>query len=174
MIPSQTAEPNAVSTRQPPEIRLGYTYQRPDGNRYLPGRGSVPETAPLYIPLGGMPQWLVAAPAGDASIWVAVLEAGSVQAFSIADGQVQDQPITPGILQPGMPSLLMLTDGSATLVSSLDTKSSNLTSPVVLQPSGNMAYIQSNGDLVVRIGGQSTVLPLNALPDARLLTDEDE
>ena len=69
---------------------------------------------------------------------------------------------------------MMLTDGSATLVSSLDTKSSNLTSPVVLQPSGNMAYIRSNGDLVVRIGGQSTVLPLNALPDARLLTDEDE
>ena len=174
MIPSQTAEPNAVSTRQPPEIRLGYTYQRPDGNRYLPGRGSVPETAPLHIPLGGRPQWLVAAPAGDASIWVAVLEDGSVQAFSIADGQVQDQPITPGILQPGMPPLLMLTDGSATLVPSLDTKSSNLTSPVVLQPSGNMAYIRSNGDLVVRIGGQSTVLPLNALPDARLLTDEDE
>ena len=174
MIPSQTVEPNAVSTRQPPEIRLGYTYQRPDGNRYLPGRGSVPETAPLHIPLGGRPQWLVAAPAGDTSIWVAVLEDGSVQAFSIADGQVQDQPITPGILQPGMPPLLMLTDGSATLVSSLDTKSSNLTSPVVLQPSGNMAYIRSNGDLVVRIGGQSTVLPLNALPDARLLTDEDE
>jgi len=37
-----------------------------------------------------------------------------------------------------------------------------------------MAYIRSNGDLVVRIGGRSTVLPLNALPDARLLTDEDE
>jgi len=173
IVPSQKAESNAVSTR-PPEIRLGYTYQRPDGNRYLPGRGSLPEAAPLHIPLRGRPKWLVAAPAGDASIWVAVLEEGSVQAFSIADGQVQDHPITPGILPPGMPPLLMLTDGGATLVSSLDANSSNLTSPVVLQPSGNMAYIRSNGDLVVRIGGQSTVLPLNALPDARLLTDEDE
>ena len=73
-----------------------------------------------------------------------------------------------------MPPLLMLTDGGATMVSSLDANSSNLTSPVLLQPSGNMAYIRSNGDLVVRIGGRSTVLPLNALPDARLLTDEDE
>ena len=173
IVPSQKAESNAVSTR-PPEIRLGYTYQRPDGNRYLLGRGSLPEAAPLHIPLRGRPKWLVAAPAGDASIWVAVLEDGSVQAFSIADGQVQDHPITPGILPPGMPPLLMLTDGGATLVSSLDANSSNLTSPVVLQPSGNMAYIRSNGDLVVRIGGQSTVLPLNALPDARLLTDEDE
>ena len=174
MIPSQMAEPNVVSTRQPPEIRLGYTYQRSDGNRYLPGRGGLPEVAPLHIPLGGRPIWLVAAPAGDASIWVAVLEDGSVQAFSIADGQVQDQPITPRILPPGMPPLLMLTDGGATLVSSLDANSSNLTTPMVLQPSGNMAYVRSNGDLVVRIGGRSTVLPLNALPDARLLTDEDE
>ncbi len=174
MIPSQMAEPNAVSTRQPSEIRLGYTYQRSDGNRYLPGRGSLPEVAPFHIPLGGRPIWLVAAPAGYANIWVAVLEDGSVQAFSIADDQVQDHPITPGKLQPGMPPLLMLTDGGATMVSSLDANSSNLTSPVLLQPSGNMAYIRSNGDLVVRIGGRSTVLPLNALPDARLLTDEDE
>ena len=164
MIPSQMAEPNAVSTRQPPEIRLGYTYQRPDGNRYLPGHDSLPEATPLHIPLGGRPKWLVAAPAGDASIWVAALEDGSVQAFSIADGRVQDQPITPGILPPRMPQLLMLMDGSATLVSILDTDSSILTSPVVLQPSGNMAYIRPNGDLVVRIGGRFTILPLNAPP----------
>jgi hypothetical protein len=111
---------------------------------------------------------------GDASIWVAVLEDGSVQAFSITDGQVQTQAISPDKLPAGMPPLLMVTDGIPTLVTAQEFNSSPFTAPAVLQPPGDLAFVRPNGDLIVRRGGQSTVLPLDALPDARLLTDEDD
>ena len=174
VIPSLTGEAIAAPTQHPPKIKLGYTHHQPDGNRYLPGRGGLPGDGPLHIPLLGKPKWVVAAPLGDASIWAAILNDGTVQAFSVPGGQVKDQPISPVKLPPGMPPLLMVADGVPTLVSGVDPNSSNLTTPVVLRPSGNMAFVRSNGDLVVRTAGESTILQLNALPDARLLTDEDE
>jgi hypothetical protein len=109
-----------------------------------------------------------------ASIWVAVLEDGSVQAFSIADGKVQAQAISPENLPAGMPPVLMVADGLPTLVTGQEFNSSPLTAPALLQPPEDLAFVRPNGDLVVRRSSRSTVLPLDALPDARLLTDEDD
>ena len=153
---------------------FGYTHQRPDGNRYVAGSGGLPGISPLQVPLQGSPKWVVGAPMGDASIWVTVLEDGKVHAFSIAKGQVRDQPISPRKLPPGTPPLLMVSNGIPTLLSVSSSNSSPYTTPVVLQQPGDSAFVQDDGDLVVKIAGLSTVLPLNALPDARLVTDEED
>ena len=47
------------------QLQFGYTHQRPDGNRMMLGRGSLPEVSPIDIPLTGSPEWVVAAPVGS-------------------------------------------------------------------------------------------------------------
>ena len=174
IIPTQTGEPDSGPVSSPLETSFGYTHQRPDGNRYLLGRGGLPGVSPLHITLQGRPKWVAAARMDYASICVAVLEDGSVQAFSIADGKVQAQAISPENLPAGMPPVLMVADGLPTLVTGQEFNSSPLTAPALLQPPEDLAFVRPNGDLVVRRSSRSTVLPLDALPDARLLTDEDD
>lgn len=174
IIPTQTGNPGSIPASTHSATSFGYTHKRPDGNRYLLGRGGLPEVQPLHIALQGRPKWIAAAPLDDASIWVAVLDDGSVQAFSITGRQVQDQVISPKKLPAGMPPLLMVAAGLSSLVTAQEFNSSIFTTPAVLQPPGDIEFIRPNGDLVVRRSGRSTVLPLDALPDARLLTDEDD
>ena len=56
------------------EVRSGdtqmaaHTHYRADGNRLFDGWGILPEAPPLYIPLDGVPEWLVAASTGQSSI----------------------------------------------------------------------------------------------------------
>lgn len=73
--------PTLVSASAPASEAWGYTYQRPDGNRLVTGKGTLPQVEPLGIPLHGQPQWLVAAPMSQGSMWVAILTDGRVQAF---------------------------------------------------------------------------------------------
>ena len=47
----------------------GITYQQQDGNRFVNGKGGLPEVEPVDIALGGTPVWLVAAPMREGSIW---------------------------------------------------------------------------------------------------------
>lgn len=44
-----------------PMVYYGYTYQQPDGNRYVIGQGTLPESVPLDVELNSMPLWVVAA-----------------------------------------------------------------------------------------------------------------
>jgi len=49
---------------------------------------------------------------------------------------------------------------------------SPLTHPVLINERGHLATIETNGDLIIQKGEESFSLPVNALPDARLLVDE--
>ncbi|MCH7712861.1 MAG: hypothetical protein IIC99_04465 [Chloroflexi bacterium] len=149
-----------------------YTHHRSDGNRFVSGRGSLQRAAPVDIPLAGVPRWLVAAPFGAGVLWVAVLEDGRVQGFLVIGKAVSEQPITPKRLPPGMPPVLKVVDGQAELLTPSGAAASPLTPPAVLQPNGGIAYLEAGGGLVLS-DGPSSRLPVNALPDARLLTGEN-
>lgn len=126
----------------------------------------------MDIPLAGVPQWLVAAPSGDAGIWVAALEDGRLQAFHVFEGGYEALPITPEFLQPGTPPLLKVEDGIPSLVTALDGTASPYSHPISLPDGGYLvAYIGENGDLVIRDGIEETLLAVDALPDARILVD---
>ncbi len=173
-MPGQGEATPAVQVGRVEPLRFGYTHQRPDGNRMMLGRGALPEASPIDILLEGTPQWVVAAPVGSDSLWVAVLDNGRVQAFRIEGAQAREVSISPEQLPPGMPPLLRIADDRPTLVTAPDALASPVTPPVVLQPSGRLAFIQSNGDLVIRNDAETALLALNTLPDGRLLTDERE
>ena len=126
----------------------------------------------MDIPLGGKPAWLVAAPGDSGSIWVAVLEDGRVEAYLVTGEEYERVMITPDHLPPGMPPLLMVAGDYPRLIVG-PSDSASFTHPVMLagQPE-TMAYIAKNGDLVIRANEEIARLPVNGLPDARLLIDE--
>jgi hypothetical protein len=168
--------PGEVSAPSPgmESMAVGYTYLRPDGNRLVEGQGNLPEARVLDIGLEGTPQWVVAAPSGRGSAWAVVLEDGRVQAFRVVEGKSAPVPIMPQSLPPGTPPVLVVEGGlRLRLANLLEGDASQLTHPAMLE-GGRLAYVAGNGDLVLRKGEQTERLAVQALPDARLLADEEE
>jgi endonuclease YncB( thermonuclease family) len=156
---AEPAPANAL-TSAPVDEAWGYTHQRPDGNRLVPGKGALPGVEPLDIPLDGRPQWLVAAPMGEGSVWVAVLADGRVRAFHVVGGGVTPIAIEPDRLPPGMPPLLQVTDDVPGLVANPTGQASPLTHPVALPATwGQLAFIETDGDLVIWDGGEVGRIP---------------
>lgn len=151
-------------------VSLGLTYQQPDGNRLVQGRGGQPAGPPLDIALQGEPRWVVAAPAEGGSVWAVVLDDGRVQGFLVTGGEAA--PVDLGVerLPPGMPPLLQVTNAVPRLVPP-PPDASPLSHPLPLA-GGRLAYITFNGDLVLWDGAELGRLPIDALPDARLVADE--
>jgi hypothetical protein len=170
--PIQTAQsdPNQEPV---PQTAYGYTYHRPDGNRYVTGSAPLHLSEPVDIPLAGKPAWLVGAEGTQGVVWAVVLDNGRVQAFQFDQGTYQEISIAPDKLSPGEPPLLVLRDGIPSLVTAPEDSASKLTHPAVL-PDGKIAYIEENGDLVIWKDGEIGRLPVNALLDARLLVDEND
>ena len=137
--------------------------------------GRLPGLQSLEIPLDGIPEWLVAAADADRTVWAAVLEDGSVQAFSLSDGDFKEIKISPKRLPPGMPPLLKVEDGRAEILTAPDEIASILTHPAVLDNLGeSIGFIVVNGDVAIwEHGVEVARLDVNALPDARLLVDEN-
>ena len=157
------------------EPAFGYTYHSPDGNRLVQGAGALPGSTPVDVPLRGIPKWIAAAQDGDTSVWAVVLEDGEVQAFALEGGGIREIDITPRRLPPGAPPLLKVQGGTAEMVTVGDVKASPLSHPAVLDQYGEtLAYIDKNGAVVISENGEETDrLKVNALPDARLIVDEN-
>lgn len=178
--PTITDSPVASSTPTPSStpsaeasVSYGFTYHRPDGNRFVSGRGDLPGIRPVDIPLAGEPNWVVAAPSGDTGIWVTALSDGRLQAFHVFQGEYETLPITPENLTPGTPPLLKVTNGIPSLVTPPSAAASPYSHPVSLSTvTEQVAFIGENGDVVISNGIEEKRLAVDALPDARLLLDE--
>ena len=164
--------PGPSSLLQPREI--SYTYQRSDGNRVVEGQGVLPQVTPLDVLLSGQPSWVVGAPIAAGILWIAVLENGEVQAFEVADGVATPRDFSPQLLPPGMPPALAILDGEVSFLTVPDNAASVTTNPVRLPASGRTAYIESSGAIVIGKGSAWERFSVNALPDGRLLVDEND
>jgi hypothetical protein len=175
-----TRPPQNIATFTPPEaISLttiyGYTHQRPSGNRYVEGRGNFPNAVTLDIDLSGVPLWLVAAPFGAGSVWAVALEDGTTQAFLVLDGRAVAMNITPESLPAGAPPVLAVAGDEVYLLAAPTDKASESTHAVPLGGPGRSVFIDHKGDLVLWQNGSETArLAVDALPDARLLVDDQE
>ena len=145
-----------------------------DGNRLAAGRGGLPAAEVLDIALDGLPVWVVAAPAGRGSAWMVALEDGRVQTFRVVDGRSAPVPLEASILPVGTPPVLAIEeDLRPRLANVVGGDASALSHPVLLADE-RLVYIAADGDLVLLDSGGSQRLGINALPDARILVDEDE
>lgn len=161
------------------DLTLGYTYHRPDGNRYLGGAGALPGVEPVDIPLRGRPLWVNGAADGTAVYWLVVLQDGGVQAFRVVEGEVAELEeiwvrrgggetavvLDAFRLDPIAPPLVGVAAGRLFLLLPPPEAPTLPTHPILL-PDGEVAYL--GADQVVL--GETTVA-VDPLPDGRLLGD---
>jgi hypothetical protein len=168
-IPSQTTE-------IPSEIFFGFTYQKPDGNRVVPGTGNLPNQTPMEIKLSGKPIWIVGTPFQNEVLWSVVLEDGRTVSYLTSEQGVVETSSKPSALPPGMPPLLVSSSDQYSLIIAPVEDQSPLTHPNYLPQSDQRAYITKNGDLkfIDSADRLVTILDVNALPDARILSDEQD
>ncbi|MDP6713109.1 MAG: hypothetical protein QF368_00590 [SAR202 cluster bacterium] len=168
--------PTALPTAEPVEEELmpaGYTYVQHDGNRIVEGRGSMPDAQPIDVPLDGEPQWVVAVTSEGGSLWAVALDDGRLLYFQVSGRQVTEVDMSPGRLSAAMPPALSVDDsGNVALVTADTEDASPASHPVPIEGGKGRAYIDTDGNLVVRKSTGETRLPVNALPDARILVDE--
>jgi len=136
------------------------------GNHYITGKMDIQTASVIDIPLKGIPIWLVGAAMDDGALFVAVMEDGKASAFKVKGQAYEPAEIMPAQLPAGMPPLLITSNNKSQLVSPSN-DASLLTNPILF--GGKLVYIASNGDLAIK----DARLPVNALPDSRILVDEN-
>jgi len=173
--PALTSSPPQIGQSAAPPSpasgpKLGLTYQSADGNRFVSGKIDLRHTTPLDIPLQGKPVWVVSAQYLEGSLWVAALESGEIEAFTILDGEVSRFSIAPATLPPGMPPVLV-TDGKEAYLANLGAANeSSLTHPLPLPDFGISVHILADGGISVQ-GTQSMLFNQQALLDTRIVSD---
>lgn len=154
---------------------LAYTHQQADGNRVVEGQVDLPNSSHIDITLLGKPEWLVASNTIAGPVWAAVLENGMVQAFTYSNGNITEIKISPEKIHTDSPPLLMIKDQEAFIVAPGLSNESLLTPPIILASSGRNVFVDNRGDLVIRVNEKELKrFELNAIPDARLIMDENE
>ena len=149
---------------------ISQTFHQPDGNRLANGFADLSKLSVVDIPLSERPSWLVGAPFENGALWVVIHESGLVEAFKTSGISWKSVVVTPGILPPGMPPLLRVRNDKAELIVPPNDASTN-THAALVGDSNALTYINFSGDLVVESKGAHVSLPVNALPDARIVSD---
>ncbi len=164
---SSIAAANGLSSTQ-----VGLTYQSLDGNRYLAGRGALPGARVVDVSLHKPIEWIVGVPVGNDSLWVAVLNDGSVRALSLQAGSARSIPNFEPSRLAGPPVLIR--QGRQVAVTAPAEDGSPLSHAVPLPRQERLAFVSRRGRLgfATPWGGQRSELALLALPDARVLADE--
>ncbi len=176
--PSETIPLLNISAKEAeitPLKAIGLTYHSPDGNRLVNGKGDLPNSIPIDIPLNGIPVWLVAVSTQEGSLWAAVLDDGRIQAFHVVDRNYTPVELSTNDLPIGTPPLLTFQNGNYSLMPPIVGIGSLITHPIPLTGTFSFSYINGTGRLVFENPrGRSANLPTNALPDARILVEQNE
>ena len=169
---------NAVPSGQgditlPPEPNSSYavTYHGLDGNRVLAGKGS-DHIETIDITLQGKPVWIVASAYQKSSIWYVILENGQWQAFQITRNSVQELRPSINSLPGGMPPVLIV-DEEHSYLPIPPGNASILTHSIFLQ-NGVEVFIDGDQQLHLKSENDEILNGVKALPDARILADEND
>lgn len=164
-----TPSPEAAAPRES-EQAIALTHQRLDGNRLVSGSGGS-TTEPVDIPLAGKPVWVVGIQSQGGSVWAAALEDGEAQAFRIEGKNVSEIKLNISKLPAGMPPVLEIAGNRSELLHPFPV-ASDFTNPIRLED-GAQAYVDKRGQLRLVRQDEQYILAVDALPDARILADEE-
>lgn len=175
--PDSGATPAAGGGASVPAGAVGYTFTRADGNRVVDAPAALPATEPVDVPLDEPPSWVAGVPldagsasaSASASLWVAVGER-TVAGVRLVDGESARVDVAtagvpagaPPALAPAPPRLLALPDGAP------------LSHPTLVPnaPGGPaLVGVDGRGGLLVADDAGLRRLAVDALPDARVVTD---
>lgn len=164
-----SASPVATTAAPTGETPLQYTTNHNvDGNRYVAGRGRLDVAEPTDVPLGGTPAWVVGVPTRGGTVWVVALESGALVSVAAPGGE----PEQFGELPAGAPPALAISpEGNPTLVRAASRWGAPATHPVLL-PDLRVAWVESDGSLHIEGADGEIAVPVDALPDSRILVDD--
>jgi hypothetical protein len=154
------------------EAILGLTHHNLIGNRLVTGTGTQPDHQVLDLTLEGTPVWVVAAPLNQGSFWFVIFENGSSQGFYLLGDQIQVLESDFPKLPPNKPPVLSIRNGQVTLITIPVPDLSPLTHVTPIPGFlDHFAYISINGEVGIWDGKSSQLFRVDALPDARILSD---
>ena len=151
-----------------------FYFPNPSGNRLVIGKGVLPAATPLDIPLNAQPRWINAHATDNGSQWIVLLDNGDVQSFHVTAGTVTDESTLPFPLDnyaPITPLALQFDQGKASLFAP-PADADPLTTATYLPTLKQWLYVATNGDLVIGADREVARFPVQALPDTRILIDE--
>lgn len=151
-------------------------FPNPSGNRLAAGKGAMPAIAPLDIALSAQPRWITALPTDSGSEWIVALDNGEVHGFRITAGVMTDEFILPSLPEEAIPTLplaLQSSQGQTELFPPrVDADALAGAVPLPMPDLDAWLYVADNGDLVLWNQAEIGRLPIQALPDTRILVDE--
>lgn len=122
------------------------------------------------IHLPGNPVWVAGIPYADGTAWAVALDDGSLLAYAVSANGYEEVEIAPRNLPVGMPLTIYASGGLIYALAPPGADAAPYSLPVLLD--GGVAYLANNGELVIQQGDAETRLPVNALPDSRMLLDD--
>jgi hypothetical protein len=145
---------------------IGVTYLQSNGNRYIPGKIDLPNTQPTTISLPAKPLWIVGIDEDEILRWLVALEDGKL--FIIEQVETETKTVSLSrTLPPGTP--IALTSGENGGILFQDNASS--TSHPIMVETGDQVWISTEGELILSKSTGDVTVKVNALPDARILSD---
>ncbi|MCP4142606.1 MAG: hypothetical protein GY755_20395 [Chloroflexi bacterium] len=140
--------------------------------QYLSTSTDFASATQIDIPLPEKPIWIAGIPHKDGTAWAVAFEDGSLNAYVVNKEGFSETEITPNRIPSGMPLIIYSSNGKLFALTT-PADASPLTQPVIIETDPfKIAYIATNGDLIISQNGTETHLAVNALPDSRILVDE--
>ena len=151
-------------------LNRGLTYQQPDGNRYFSGLIDLASTEPVIVPLLDKPIWVVGTLAGESMEWLVAFEDGKMEVVTVTNGGIETTSLS-ATLSAGMPPSLVPSQSGGIL----NFQASDLApfNHPILTKESDLAYINGEGELIMQSKGEIIQVDVNALPDGRILDDEN-
>lgn len=171
--PTNTAHSGQDDIPLSPEPNRSFTltHHGLDGNRVLAGTGSE-YIESIDITLQGKPIWIVASVIQQSSNWYVILENGQVQAFQVTSNSVQELHPSISSLPSGMPPIL-IADEQHSFLPTPPGNASVLTHSIFLQNDIEV-FIDEAQQVHFKSENEQILHSVQALPDARILTDEND
>ena len=141
--------------------------------QFLSAKTDLASATQIDIPLPAKPVWIAGIPHEDGIASAVAFEDGSLSAYLVNKEGHSETEITPNKIPAGMPLTIYFSDGKLFALTA-PSDASPLTQPVIIERNPfKMAYIATNGDLVILQDEEQTRLAVNALPDSRILVNEE-
>ena len=173
-----------IKDLQDPPI-VNYTFHSNNGNKITSLKGDLTSAGFIDIELEGKPLWIVSGSVGMDSLWVIVLDDGSVQIFKIepkddpeGSGELKDKftikEITENIssFDSPAPPVILTTNDDFRILDNIFYNDNFFTHPVITGPPYYLASLDIEGKLGL-LGEQYNEYALNALTDGRIVSDND-
>jgi hypothetical protein len=153
--------------------KTGYIKNSAGGNRLISGTGNLPRINPIDVELNGKPTWVASVSLERGSIWTVTMDDGRVNAFKILSGSIETLVIFPEKLPSGAPPVLTVSGELPSLLKPRFYFRNFLTYPVLINETGLLAGINTQGSLFIKENKKIQSLDVKALPDSRILFDKN-